>query len=199
MNFMSNILKCINDLKWWIIALLIVVGILIVAFSGLGSFPFWIGVFLIYVALLVAIYCFSIQDFWPRNLFLILILAFFIGYLMIISDITSDKIQLLLTMFITINIAIITIAFAAIAISPKSFIPIKEDFRNFLFITAFWILLEILCYCFSFFDLFNKSIAFKVFLALSTIIQIVLIFNLMFYTIKMFDFLVVPDKKNGVQ
>ncbi|MCK9630242.1 MAG: hypothetical protein M0R30_01255 [Methanoregula sp.] len=160
-----------------------------------GSILFAIGLILVLVGFGFGIYYFSIKNFWPRILFLIIIWAVLIGVMMITNEIAADKIQSLLSLFVTINIAIITIAFAAIAIKPESFLSIKTDFRNFLLITAFWILLEIMVYCLSFFDIFDKSIGFKVFLAGSTIIQIVLIFNLMFYTIKMFDAVVVPVEK----
>ena len=154
--------------------------------------PIWSGNFLFFIGLVWAIFEGSKKHFWAANLFFVLILSVFICYLMIIFQITQTDIQGLLNIYITVDIAVISIILAAVSINATGFKPVKKGFRDILLLTSFWILLAVLIYCFSFFDLYNTSVGFKLLLGILTIVQIVILFNFSALTIKMFNTLV-PD------
>jgi hypothetical protein len=184
-----------DRIKWFVLIGSFIIGFMLVAFLPMGSVPYALGIILLFIGVVGSIYLKSKENFWSSNLFLIIVLAVFIGYLMTAFTISQEKIEGLLALYITIDTAIIAISFAAIAIKPESFISIKKEFRDFLLLTSFWILLSILIYCLSFFDIFNVSYGFKFLLAITTIIQIVLIFNLMFFTTDMFNRIVPTEQK----
>jgi hypothetical protein len=181
----------------------IILGFLLVVFSTtIDTISFAIGTVLMFVGIFWIIYKNSTENFWGSTAFLLIVMGVFIGYLMTLFTIQPDKIQGLLTVYITIDTAIVAVVFAATAIKPENFFPIKKIIRDFLLITSFWVLLSILIYCLSFFDLFNTSIGFKVLLAGSTVIQIVIIFNFMRVSDEMFNRVVQPSStvsSNGPQ
>lgn len=171
----------------WILIGSIIFGLLLIAFSIKDSGPYAVGIFLMFAGIVGGIYRQSRTNFWGSNAFFLIVMGVFIAYLMTVFTVPPDKIQGLLTAYITIDTAIIAVIFAAIAIRPEHFTSVKKEVRDFLLITSFWILLSILIYCMSFFDLYNTSIGFKVFLGGTTTIQIVLIFNFMRLADSMFD------------
>jgi hypothetical protein len=110
---------------------------------------------------------------------------------MVTYPISQGNIQDLLNLFITIDIAILSLSFAAIAVKPEVFSPIKKDFRNFLLITSFWMLISLIFYCVSLFDTFYNTILFKIMLAGIMILTIIITYNLIFFMITTFDRIVI--------
>lgn len=183
-----------QSIKWTLIVAMIF-GILLIAFSIKYSGSYALGILLMFVGIVGGIYRQSKTNFWGSNAFLLIVMGIFIAYLMTVFTVPPDKIQGLLTAYITIDTAIIAVIFAAIAIKPGHFTSVKKEVRDFHLLTSFWILLSILIYCMSFFELYNTTIDFDVLLGDTTTIQIALIFNFTRLADSMFD-RIVPQ--NGV-
>jgi Ca2+/Na+ antiporter len=178
--------------KWLFIIASILVGLYLIVFQKIGSLLYTLGIILFFIGVVMSIHENSKKNFWTSNFFFIIVLTIFIWYLMATFQISQTNIQGLLNVYITIDIAIISIVLAAVAIKAEGFKSVKKEFRDILLLTSFWILLSVLIYCFSFFDLYNTSVSFKVLLGALTLIQIILTYNFCALTINMFDALV-PD------
>jgi hypothetical protein len=137
---------------------------------------------------------------WRNFYFLAILLAIMIGYPIITNRIEPKDAQSILNTYITIDIAILSVTFAAMAINPKNIIAALkknslvdiERFKGFIIITAFIMLMSIFVYTFTYLSsdnpLLNVSIfgitiyAFNVIFWVITFFTIILICNLMFYT-----------------
>lgn len=137
---------------------------------------------------------------WRNFYFLTVLLAILIGYPILTNRIEPKDAQNILNIYITIDIAIMSVTFAAIAINPKNIIaalkrnPLVdvERFKGFITVTAFIMLISIFVCTFTYLSsdnpLLNVSIfgitiyAFNVIFWVITFFTIILICNLMFYT-----------------
>ena len=177
--------------KILLLSITIIVGfslILLRGFIPYGDILFILGILLAFGGLLACIFLFITgRNFWAYNAIFSLFLALCIGFYVIVTRIENySTIQALFNTFITIDIAILTISFAAIAIKPETFLTIKKDFRNYLLITSVILLLSTIFYCLSYFIPTN-DFGFKVVCAGLIILTIVAIFNLSFFMIYTFD------------
>ena len=141
----------------------------------------------------------TVEHGWRNFYLLIVLLAIMIGYPILTNRIEPKDAQNILNTYITIDIAILSVAFAAMAINPKNIIKaLKENplvnidrFKDFITITAFIMLLSIFVYPFTYLSsnnpLLNVSIfgitfyAFSVIFWVITFFTIILICNLVFY------------------
>lgn len=137
---------------------------------------------------------------WRNVYFLTVLLAIMMGYPIITNYIEPKDTQNILNTYITIDIAILSVTFAAMAINPKNIIAALkknplidiERFKGFIIITAFIMLLSIFVYSFTYLSTDNpllyasifgiKIYAFNVIFWVITFFTIILICNLMFYT-----------------
>jgi len=137
---------------------------------------------------------------WRNFYFLTILLSILIGYPILTNRIEPKDAQNILNIYITIDIAILSVTFAAIAINPKNIIaalkknPLVdvERFKGFITVTTFIMLISIFVCTFTYLSssnpLLNVTIlgitiyAFNVIFWVNTFLTIILICNLMFYT-----------------
>jgi len=137
---------------------------------------------------------------WRNFYFLTILLAILIGYPILTNKIEPKDAQNILNIYITIDIAILSVTFAAIAINPKNIIAALkknpmvdvERFKGFITVTTFIMLISIFVCTFTYLTsdnpLLNATIfgitiyAFNVIFWVITFFTIILICNLMFYT-----------------
>jgi hypothetical protein len=186
------------------------------------SIDFWaiisfnIGFVLFLIGLLVYMTLKFEQNFWPTFYFTLILLAIILGIpivLMNLIDITG--IQKMQEIYITVNLAILSFTFAGIALS-KDVLPIFkkespsyvfENFKNYIVITTFNLIMLIFAYCFSLFKgNYNELMTVKIgafniqtinmFFWVTTVFTIIAIANMMYYTILISEQIVAGAKKN---
>jgi hypothetical protein len=190
-------------------SIVILVGFLLLVIS---SFCMSVNPFIFFIAWCLGIGLFIIgiliyitekltgEQGWRNFYFLTVLLAIMIGYPIITNHIDPKDAQNILNTYITIDIAILSVTFAAMAINPKNIIAALkknplidiERFKGFIIVTAFIMLLSIFVYSFTYLSSDNPLLyvsifgitiyAFNVIFWVITFFTIILICNLMFYT-----------------
>jgi len=90
------------------------------------------------------------KDPWGIFSFLIILIAVMISYLMISNYIDPKDVQALLSTYITIETAILSVIFGIIAIKPSIHENLKTDVDNSIIFAVSFLLITIIIYCISF-------------------------------------------------
>ena len=144
------------------------------------------------------------EDSWKFLSVSVMILGLFLWGVMSIMPICANDIRDMLNIYITIDVAILSVTFAAIAISPDRIINVlkdptffdKEQFKGFILVTAFMLLFSVFVDAFTYLSpdkytlplLFDTILYINSFLlGVTTLFTLVLTFVLMQYTSKILD------------
>jgi hypothetical protein len=133
---------------------------------------------------------------WKTFYILTIVLVILLGFPIISNQLDPKDIQTILNTYITIDVAVLSVIFAVMAIRPEMVKVLgkeTEHFKGFILLVTFMLLFSTIFYCFSFLKIGQNSIAcigimdsnFSTFNFIFwgiTLLTAIMIANLMYYT-----------------
>jgi len=218
---MCNIWNSVKIHKLFILFLglfiILVSAFLLISHPIISLISMTIGLLLFFIGIVLFLYQkFAGENSWKHLYYYVVILALLLWGVIATKKIQSADIQNIQNTYITIDIAIISVTFAALAINSDKLVPLLkkvkkttglndpptfniEHFQNFIIVTAFMILVSVFVSVFSLLSpdtapLLNIIYIHSFLFGMTTCLTIVLIFILMGQLFSIIDKILYPEK-----